>query len=286
MCYKPMMTNRKFCTRRYAFTILGLVATSCTQPAPTPASDNRQVDAPVAAPTTARVLPAPPALSRGDLVAAAAQAASAYAAGQPPAAVDPLAGRTFAIRMPFACNGRSAAAGVDAPAGLAQARIAADGKAVALTLTPGDWAGSAWLNDGERDRWEAVEGYWIPRPWLAAEGCPKIAMDPLSTTPAEVSPQTLGLAALHAADSSRIGRRNGRSYAFTVPAAEGATPMVAADGYRLRLEGRVGQFADGRAIRCRAGGPDQRPVCVIAVKLDRVAFENAEGTVLSDWRTG
>ena len=45
-------------------------------------------------------------------------------------------------------------------------------------------------------------------------------------------------------------------------------------------------FADGRAVRCRAAGPDQRPICIGAVQLDRVAFEDAQGAVLSEWRGG
>ena len=57
-------------------------------------------------------------------------------------------------------------------------------------------------------------------------------------------------------------------------------------GYRLVLEGRMGAFADGRAVRCRAAGPDQRPICIGAAQLDRVAFEDAQGAVLSEWRGG
>ena len=53
------------------------------------------------------------------------------------------------------------------------------------------------------------------------------------------------------------------------------------------LEGRLGAFPDGRTIRCHAEGPDQRPVCVAAVQLDRVAFEDgASGATLSEWRKG
>ena len=57
-------------------------------------------------------------------------------------------------------------------------------------------------------------------------------------------------------------------------------------GYRLMVEGRFTAFPDGRAIRCRASSVDQRPICIAAVQLDRVAFEDTDGSVLSDWRTG
>ena len=63
-------------------------------------------------------------------------------------------------------------------------------------------------------------------------------------------------------------------------------PPAPTGGYRLILEGRMSAFADGRAIRCRASSPDQRPVCIGAVQLDRVAFEDAGGAVLSEWRPG
>lgn len=45
-------------------------------------------------------------------------------------------------------------------------------------------------------------------------------------------------------------------------------------------------FADGRAIHCRTAAPDQRPVCIGAAQLDRVAFEDADGQMLSEWRDG
>ena len=283
------MPTRKFGQRFGLITIIisGLVAGACSPTADDIPPDNIQAEAPVAEPTGTRPLPAPPTLSRGDLVAAAAGAASAYAEGRKVAGDDQLVGRTFSIRLPFACGAPlgPVAGAQDAP-GLAQWRVGDGGKTIALTLTPADWTEAAWLGGAGDGRWEAVEGYWIPRPWLAAETCPKVTGDPLATALPAPSPQTLGLAALHEAGSSRVGRRDGRAYTFTVRGAGGTVPALPEAGYRLRLEGRVEKFDDGRAIRCRAQGNDQRPVCVIAVKLDRVAFEDAAGAVLSDWRTG
>ena len=58
-----------------------------------------------------------------------------------------------------------------------------------------------------------------------------------------------------------------------------------AKGYRLVLEGRFAAFPDGRSIHCRAETPDQRPLCIAAAQLDRVAFEDADtGSVISEWR--
>jgi len=157
---------------------------------------------------------------------------------------------------------------------------------IRLSLTPGDWTRSALIAGAGQDRWEAVEGFWVSRAWMTADGCPSVRADPLASGPAAPSPQTVGLAAVFEAGGSRLGRRNGRAYAHTIRAAGDAAPDAPAGGYRVRLEGRIAAFPDGRAIRCRAANPDQRPVCVAAVQLDRVAFETAGGETLSEWRPG
>lgn len=250
-------------------------------------------EAPAETPTPTPVLaPAPlSALTRGELVSAAGRAASAYAAGQVPTETDPLVGRGFAVRIPFGCTGPSEAIEGTGSDGVARWTWGADRKTIQLSLTPGDWTGSALAFQpapapNAAPAWEAVEGFWVPRPWLAAETCPDVRADPLLTRPAPASPQTVGIAAVFEAGGSRIGRRNGRAYAFTVRA-QGDQPLTApTGGYRLLLEGRVVGFPGGRAIRCRASGPDERPVCVAAVQLDKVAFEDAAGTTLSEWRPG
>ena len=122
------------------------------------------------------------------------------------------------------------------------------------------------------------------RPWLRADGCPSAQNPPPVGSP--VSPQTVGLVAVFTEDDSRMGRRNGRAYEFTVRGEGERPPVAPPGGYRMVLEGRMAAFADGLAIRCRADGPDQRPVCIGAVRLDRVAFEDAQGAVLSEWRGG
>ena len=187
----------------------------------------------------------------------------------------------------FGCRGPEPAAEGQAE-GLARWSWAPERRAIQLTMTPGDWTQSALIaGAGGGEGWEAVEGFWIPRPWMETGGCPALTSDPLASGPAAPSPQTVGLAAVFEADGSRLERRNGRAYAVSVrPEGEAETVAAPKDGYRLRLEGRVAAFPDGRAIRCRAAGPDQRPVCIAAVRLDRVAFETADGAPLSEWRVG
>lgn len=251
-----------------------------------------QTEAPEAASTPTPALTPKPvvALTRGDLISAAGQAASAYSRGQAPTEVDPLVGRSFAVRIPFGCLGPSASVQGPADDGVARWTWGGDNKTIRISLTPGDWASSALatpaIGPKAAPAWEAVEGFWVPRPWLAAETCPGMQGDPLQTGQTAPSPQTLGIAAVFEAGGSRIGRRNGKAYEFNVRP-QGEQPLAApVGGYRLLLEGRVVGFPGGRAMRCRAPGPDQRPVCVVAVQLDKVAFEDAAGATLSEWRPG
>lgn len=225
-----------------------------------------------------------PTLDRAGLLQAMDAAASAYAAGQNSGAS--LAGRRFVVRQAFGCAGETPPPAETAPgSGLATWSWGPRRESLKLVMAPGDWTDSALLAGGA-DSWEAAEGFWMSRPWLRAEGCPGVGGDPLASGPVAPSPQSVGLAAVFEEDGSRLGRRNGRAYEFTVRGEGDAAPAAPVGGYRLVLEGRMTAFADGRAIRCRAASADQRPVCIGAVHLDRVAFETADGATLSEWRVG
>ena len=226
-------------------------------------------------------------LTRAGLLAATSRAASAYATGQPMEGGDALVGRQFSIRVLFGCNGPQPTPAEAAGDGLARWSWGPENETIQLTLSPGDWLNTALITGAGESRWEAVEGFWVPRPWMTAGDCSTVRADPLQSVDGSPSPQTVGLAAVFGEDDSRVGRRNGRAYAFTIRPT-GAAPLAApARGYRVVLEGRLASFPDGRAIRCRASNPDQRPVCIAAIRLDRVAFTNANGSVLlSEWRPG
>lgn len=243
-----------------------------------------------ATPPAAVVPAAVQPLTRGELISASGQAASAYVLGLATSDTDPLVGRTFAIRIPFGCQGPSSPVEGAAADGLARWTWGPDRKTLQISLTPGDWIGSALTTAPDPQAapttWEAIEGFWVPHPWVASESCPTLQGDPLQTAETAASPQTVGIAAVFEAGGSRFGRRNGRAYALTLRPT-GDQPLARPpDGYRLLLEGRVVGFPGGRAIRCRAPNPDQRPVCVVAVQLDKVAFESARGVTLSEWREG
>jgi hypothetical protein len=285
MAPEDVNTARRFLSRyapATALAVASLLLVQCErkpEPAPAPAPPAAEP----APPPKPIVVAPPPPLGRAEILDALSAAASAYAAGEAPSA-DLLAGRAFAIRMPFGCGGPAPAA----PDGLAQWTWGPQQKTIKLSLTPADWTKSPLIAAPQGEApWEAAEGFWIARPWMTAETCPAAFDSAAPTGTAPASPQTAGLVAVFDAEGSRFGRRNGRAYSFTVRPS-GETPLTLPDrGYRVLLEGRLGAFPDGRAIRCRAEGPDQRPICVAAVQLDRVAFEDgASGAVLSEWRKG
>lgn len=232
--------------------------------------------APAATQPTVIVAPVP-ALDRVGLLQAMDQAASSYAAGDKGFDVD-LPGRRFMVRQAIGCAETDLASdGVTAVTG------GRDSRDLSLSLTPADWTSSPPYPEAGGG-WEAAEGFWLSWPWLRSDGCPVAQQGEAQETAGEPSPQTMGLAAVFEEGGSRLGRRNGRPYAYTLRGQGKAAPSPTSGGYRLVLEGRMADFADGRAIRCHATGPGHRPVCIAAVRMERVAFESDEGQVLSEWR--
>lgn len=244
----------------------------------------------------------PPPLTRSEVLARVASAASAAAAGvAEPAGREPIINRPFRLRIPFGCDGpASSAAGQQA-----YAEFDATRRTLKLVARPAVWTDLPMIRrllpEGDV---EAVEGFWITRPWTDSETCPPRrepaasapttpsdpaqasapARGPAIVAPPASPPETVGLARLFAPGASRVIRRDGRPYAFVRKVPEGEAP-TSAKGYRLVLEGRVTGYPDGRAVRCRSESPDRRPVCLVAVEFDRVAFEDGEtGAVLAEWR--
>lgn len=245
---------------------------------------------------------APPVIDRAELLQALDLAASASAVGKSIAEGDDLVNRRFVIRLAFGCHGPSDAS----TPGLARWSRGPDKRSIEITLTPADWTNYPFFS-GPDSPWEAAEGFWIARPWMRESGCPldpaagtldaaspAAAAPPVSASPepAEAAPMSeierpvMGLAAVFEEGGSRLGRRDGRPFLFTLWADEGFSLPAPTRGYRLVIEGRLTAFPEGRSIRCRALAYDARPLCMAAAEVDRVAFEEADGKLLREWRPG
>lgn len=257
-----------------AILILALIAAVLIAREPPPPPPAAQAPQPIKIETPPLPVPSPP-LSRADLIALSARAASAYATGAPPPAQDAgLSGRRFIVRIAFGCEGpRDEDA---APPAAYWEQDPARGT-IALRAHPQIWTTTAWVRElAGSAQFDAVEGFWLPRPWITSEDCPAQA--------AAGGEKTLGLAMFFAPNSSRVLQRGARAYEFVGKAPDGGAP-VAPKGFRLILAGRIAGFEGGEPARCHAAGPDQRPACLIAVDFDQVAFEDpATGETLAEWR--
>jgi hypothetical protein len=237
---------------------------------------------PAAAPAaiTPAKVEAPPVLTRSELVQTANSVATAFADGVPLATeASPLLGRRFRLAIPFGCGGATAVAGP----GAAQfdpvtASVKLSARPIDLTSLP--------LVQGLPDakKIEAVEGFWIPRPWSHLDTCPPPRQTPVPAIETPPAAQTLGLAQYFETGGSRTERRGDHPYELTRKFDR--TDAPAADrSYSLVLEGRIVGYDDGRALRCWSESADHRPVCLYAVRFDRVAFEDpVNGQVLAEWR--
>ena len=249
--------------------VVGRTSASPSDPAPAVAPE----------PKAPRLPAITPPLDRRGLLAAAAAAADAYAAGRTATTANAeLVGRRFEIRIPFGCYGASP----DEAAASLRWNYDADAKALRISAAPEAWTDIPWVRTLAGDEVEAVEGFWIPRPWSTSESCPtpeaRMALPPILPMPQ----QTVGLAQLFETGGSRVHRRGGEPYR-TVEKVE-LDALKTTEGFRLVLSGRVGAFPNGQPVACHGAGAELRPVCLIAVEFDRVAIENPlSGEQLADW---
>lgn len=219
--------------------------------------------------------------TRADLIALASQAADALASGQPlPKAAADLAGQRFEMRLPFGCRG-PADADSDSPM---RWRYDAEAKALRVHVAPVVWSGDELrVPDGGSASDPIAEGFWIPRPWTVSEACPpsQDSAAPAGADAVTLPGQTLAVAQF--ADSAEQRLRDGKPYETVVRAAPEEVPGN--QGLQLRLRGRIGGTGGRPPVSCRQpAGPEQRPICIIAVALDDVAIDNPQtGKTLATW---
>ena len=255
--------------------LLGRATTDRTEVAVTP---------PHAAPTP-KPVPEPVSkgiLGRADLIALAAAAADAAAAGGDAGPeIAEADGRRFELRLPFGCNGP---AGEDSGAAM-RWRYDATAQALRLHVDPVTWTAQDWWPADAANGVEAIEGFWIPRPWTSSEACPGGGDRPAAagTEPVMLPGQTLAVGQVFHAGGARGGRRDGEPYEAVVRVPEGR--LDASQGFRVRISGRIGRPPRAGPVRCRQpAGPEQRPICLVSVVIDEVAVENpASGETLATW---
>lgn len=221
------------------------------------------------------------AIGRSDLIDAIALAADATAAGRPlPDANRQLVGRTFTFRLPFGCNG-PASQELPSWAGWTfdQSR-----QTLKLSAAPERWGEAGWVKSIAGDMaYEAVEGFWIERPWTSSEKCPVGGNGSNETSEAVVDRPTVGIAQFFAPDTPRTFQRRSRAYSHTIRLRD--SEEIEGQSYHLYVSGRVTGFADGQPIHCWQETPDIRPVCLMAVEFARIAFEDSPGAnILAEWR--
>ena len=232
-------------------------------------------EAPAVVPPSLALLPA----SRGDLLTAVAAAADATASGRPlPQANLRLTSRSFELRLPFGCD-----AGIDGRWG--QVTLDTERAVLRVRVSPERWnKDSPIAATAGSQPVDAIEGFWIERPWTTSETCPSQvapAAAQLSEPATVPRQQTVAIAQFFAPDASRTSQRKDRPYTYTgkvKPEDQVSGPM------HLRLTGRIAGFGDGQPVHCVQSGPAERPTCVLAVELTGVAFEaGTSGEVLAEW---
>jgi hypothetical protein len=274
-------------------------ATASCQPA---ARDDTPANATENAVEAPRLPVSDPALDRAAILLAVAHASSSAALGADDLEQQRLLdGKLFELRIRFGCPaGGDGSGGRRFSVSLDEAQRTLRIAAVPdLTLEDPRVASLA----GETV--EAVEGFWLRRPWLLSAQCPVAAQAPPqfeSPPPTEakrgskapdaddkappVSPppaaQSVGIAQFFTTTDARIGRRDTRPYETTKVLAEGEQPS--GEGYNLVLAGRLRAMPGGRVISCRVTSGDAPPDCVVSAVFDRVRIERPDTkATLAEW---
>jgi hypothetical protein len=269
--------------------VAGMALAGC-RPAPAPTADENITNE-LAQPAPLPVVEPP--IDRERLLTSVARAASAYAAGNDNSEADrALDGRRFEVRLRFGC-GRGAA-GAD----VSGWTVDASSKTIRLKAVPDlSFDDPLVRNLAGREGVEAVEGFWLKRPWLLTAACPapraaeaKVpaqkgqTADPAIEEETQLAPRAprVGIAQFFTATDSRTRRRSARPYESVKPLEEGSELGVA--GFNLVLSGRLRAGPAGRVIACGSASIDTWPDCIIFADIDQVRMERPETReVIAEW---
>lgn len=232
------------------------------------------------------VRPAPlpvvePPLSRKDVLLAALEAATAFAAGADDSEQQKkLDGRQFAFRIRM-CPGGDGTYSTSLDPEESVLRVQAKPDLTEESPPVEKIAGTAF---------EDVKGFWVPRPWLLQPACPTSAVTKPEEPSAGSAPDEasggvtawprFGIAEFHEPGSSRTGRRGDRPLQVTRKIEEGSAPETV----DLVLLGRLTPVGKGKVIACTQSPVPAAPACVVSVRIDAVRFELVpSGEVLAEW---
>lgn len=254
----------------------------------------QDVAAPTANIAAAVPLPEPP-MDRAALLGAVAEARSAAAAGvDDRQAQQQLDGKEFELRIRFGCDGPAA----DAKAVALGWSLDRKDEVLRVHATPNLSKDDPSIAAMPLQDIEAVEGFWLQRPWLLNATCPAkpapsadqaqtggppaaLTKPPAVPPPVAAAPK-VGIAQFFTTTDPRTARRDDRPYQ-AVKKLAGAT-AVGQQGFDLVLSGRLRALDGGRVIRCAATGPEAPPACVVSATFDHVWIEDAATEErIADW---
>lgn len=302
-----LRSNRLGLSGRLLAPALALAACTASEPDANEAVDDPVVNLPI--------VPRPePPLDRAGLLSAVARAASASASG----AADitgrgRLDGRQFEVRIRFGCRGPS----LDLDQAWLGWAYDAQQRRLRVRARPTIAADDPLVAKLSGGNFEAVEGFWIPRPWLLEATCPAAAA---ATAPEQQQPEQqpaqqreqqaqkptkqqsdaqpeptapdplprwprIGIAQFFTENDARTGRRQNRPFEAVTTLAEGQP--LRSQGYTLVLSGRLRALPGLGVIACSAAGFDNPPECIVSADFDRVWIETP-GTdeIVAQWHSG
>ena len=253
-------------------------------------ADNQAVDKP----SPQRLSIVEPPFNRARLLLTVARAASAHSAGMTdPGVQRSLDGKQFELRLRFGCDGPGPGNG-----GYGWS-LDPDGRTLRLRAAPTLSLDDDVVSSVAGDQVEAVEGFWLPRPWLLQAACPggrPIAPpagspgDPAkprddqaeASLQGDPAVQRIGIAQFFTADDARTRRRMNRPFEAVKLLGEGERAGLT--GFDLVLSGRLRARGDGRVITCAGAGLDRPPDCIVSAAIDRVWIERPEDkAVMAEW---
>lgn len=303
-CYHPVMCTRVQSKWASLTVAVAVLAVGCRQASQDEVAEN-QSNTVVQLP---RLPVAEPPMDRAALLMEVAKAASASALGKDISNdLRKLDGKRFEVRIRFGCAPPAAP-----PKGAKIMKTSAEGKVASpftvrfdqkdrtlrLRAAPDLTLNDRWVASLVDESVEAVEGFWMYRPWLLTDGCPVLPAqvgagvsdeEPTTETKEAAAPiaqserkYRVGLAQFFTKSDTRTGRRDGRPYETTKTLAADKQPSR--QGYNLVLSGRLRHLPSGQVIACRLEGANSPPQCLISAQFDRVWIEEPETRdLIAEW---